>query len=96
MDLGLGSFLLASYHSISYSSCCVVVCSRCRFTHDIAGYLAAKPRDIRIPKIDEIPSSPPWVPNFTESSLVNDQYPSLDSLSECPVYLETGFCRYAS
>lgn len=101
MSLGLWALsafffwlLLLSYRVMLTSAC---VC-RCRFTHDIPSYLAAKPRDIRIPKVDEIPSSPPWVPNFaipSPPSVLDEKnpYPSLDFLSACPVFLETGFCR---
>jgi hypothetical protein len=36
-------------------------CVRCRFTHDVDAYLAAKPRDIRFPSITNISDIPPFV-----------------------------------
>ncbi|KAI9569197.1 hypothetical protein HD554DRAFT_2328226 [Boletus coccyginus] len=65
--------------------------SECRFTHDIHAYLAAKPRDIKLPLASSITNSPPFVVTDTddESALGS----SLDFSTLCPYFEEAGECR---
>lgn len=67
---------------------------RCRFTHEIPAYLAAKTRDIHIPDMAQISDTPPYAP--AQDSLVtpHPDFPSLDLSTVCPVFSETGECRY--
>ncbi|KAF9011796.1 hypothetical protein BDQ17DRAFT_1387388 [Cyathus striatus] len=55
---------------------------KCKFTHDLSAYLAAKPQDLRIPATSEISESAPFGPVDTNLGTV------------CPVFEETGECRY--
>ncbi|TFK31535.1 hypothetical protein BDQ12DRAFT_693979 [Crucibulum laeve] len=66
----------------------------CRFTHDIPAYLAAKPADLHIPQVSEISDAPPYAPEYTGSLKPDPKYPSLDLGTICPVFAETGECRY--
>ena len=67
--------------------------ARCRFTHDVAGYLAAKAPDIHMPEVSQILEEPPFVPNLGSLRSPHPQYPSLDLNTVCPVFAETGECR---
>jgi tRNA-dihydrouridine synthase 3 len=67
----------------------------CRFTHDILNYLAAKPRDIQIPQVSDIPISPPFFSRVTEG-VTDSEYPSIDLSTTCPLFSETGECRYGT
>ncbi|KAF8452347.1 zinc finger dihydrouridine synthase [Boletus edulis BED1] len=58
--------------------------AECRFTHDIRAYLAAKPRDIKLPFASNIISTPPFTPAHKSS---------LDFSTTCPSFDETGNCR---
>ncbi|KAJ2971166.1 hypothetical protein NUW54_g12561 [Trametes sanguinea] len=50
------------YVSLLLSSRCgTTEPSRCRFTHDVAAYLAAKPRDIHLPSPEDLSDKPPFV-----------------------------------
>ncbi|KAF8549296.1 zinc finger dihydrouridine synthase [Imleria badia] len=62
--------------------------SECRFTHDIQAYLAAKPRDIKLPLASSITNTPPFVATDT-----NDDAASLDFSTTCPNFEEMGQCR---
>jgi tRNA-dihydrouridine synthase 3 len=67
---------------------------RCRFTHDIDAYLAAKPRDIHFPSITNISDVPPFIAGMEEDNCtalhISD---SLDQHTTCPPFTESGFCR---
>lgn len=68
-------------------------CVRCRFTHDVDAYLAAKPRDIRFPSITNISDIPPFgVGAEKDESTAVDTSP-LDHRTTCPSFTESGFCR---
>ncbi|KDQ32978.1 hypothetical protein PLEOSDRAFT_1060663 [Pleurotus ostreatus PC15] len=64
----------------------------CRFTHDIPAYLAAKPRDIRIPDTTQSLEVPPFIP--PQDFVADAEYPSLDMGTICPVFAEMGECRF--
>lgn len=76
---------------------------RCRFTHDIPAYLAAKPRDIRMPPASSISNVPPFIIDPSPSQLPPPPSPSspstpatfssLDSTTTCPLFAESGECR---
>lgn len=68
----------------------------CRFTHDVDAYLAAKPADLRVPSVDEISEEPPFNVRTLDgaSATPHPKYPSLDMSTVCPVFAETGECRY--
>jgi tRNA-dihydrouridine synthase 3 len=69
---------------------------RFRFNHDVATYLAAKPKDIPYSPSAIILDSPPFIEKF--SSTFNEEdllYPSLDPRTTCPIFKETGDCRWA-
>ncbi|PPQ85978.1 hypothetical protein CVT25_001677 [Psilocybe cyanescens] len=66
----------------------------CRNTHDIASYLAAKTQDIHIPEISQFSDAPPFAPEATPLRKTHPAYPSLDLNTVCPVFAETGECRY--
>ncbi|KAF8881681.1 hypothetical protein CPB84DRAFT_1687038 [Gymnopilus junonius] len=69
--------------------------SECRFTHDIAAYLAVKAPDIHMPELSEIPDTPPFAADLDSLRKPHPQYPSLDMNTVCPVFAETGECsRY--
>lgn len=70
--------------------------SECRFTHNIPAYLSQKPRDIHFPRPQELSSEPPFC--LAEATL-NDELStgldgSLDIMTTCPVFEETGACRH--
>ncbi|SJL01662.1 probable tRNA-dihydrouridine(47) synthase [NAD(P)(+)] [Armillaria ostoyae] len=60
--------------------------TECRFNHDIPSYLAAKPRDIRLPQATEISANSPFIPETPPDTL--------SDASICPVFAELGECRY--
>ncbi|KAF9467198.1 hypothetical protein BDZ94DRAFT_1211631 [Collybia nuda] len=66
----------------------------CRFTHDIPSYLAVKSQDIRIPQTSQFSLSSPFTPDITKSIAPVPEYPSIDLGTVCPVFSETGECRY--
>ncbi|KAL4267228.1 tRNA-dihydrouridine(47) synthase [NAD(P)(+)] [Pleurotus pulmonarius] len=66
--------------------------NECRFTHDIPAYLAAKPRDIRIPDTTHTLEVPPFI--LPQDFVADAEYPSLDMGTVCPVFAETGECRF--
>ncbi|KIJ16316.1 hypothetical protein PAXINDRAFT_168462 [Paxillus involutus ATCC 200175] len=67
--------------------------AECRFTHDVSAYLAAKPRDIRLPPASSLMNIPPFVvPEITDQSVEGKQ-PSLDLGTTCPCFEEAGECR---
>jgi tRNA-dihydrouridine synthase 3 len=68
--------------------------NRCRFTHDIKAYLAAKTHDIHIPDLSQLSEASPFAPSPESLSSPHIEYPSLDLSSICPVFTETGECRY--
>lgn len=68
---------------------------RCRFTHDIDAYLAAKPKDIRFPSITTISDVPPFITGTEEddSTIADDNISSLERHTSCPSFAESGVCR---
>ncbi|KAL1741988.1 hypothetical protein HDZ31DRAFT_44249 [Schizophyllum fasciatum] len=65
---------------------------KCKFTHDIPAYLAAKPHDLRVPNTSEISTEAPFYtpPPFTVSDPEN---PSLDPHTRCPIFDTMGTCK---
>ncbi|KAF5384202.1 hypothetical protein D9615_003375 [Tricholomella constricta] len=68
--------------------------AECRFTHDIPAYLVAKTQDIRIPELSEISDTPPFAADLTKVGKSHPDHPSLDLSAICPLFAETGECRY--
>ncbi|KAF9553435.1 FMN-linked oxidoreductase [Agrocybe pediades] len=68
--------------------------SECRFMHDIPAYLAAKPRDLHIPEMSQMSELPPYAPEPETLVKSHPDYPSLDLNTICPVFAETGECKY--
>jgi tRNA-dihydrouridine synthase 3 len=67
---------------------------RCRFTHDVDAYLAAKPKDIRFPSITTISDVPPFIMDTEEdNSTADDNHCSLEQHTSCPSFTDSGFCR---
>ncbi|KIM43898.1 hypothetical protein M413DRAFT_17862 [Hebeloma cylindrosporum] len=66
----------------------------CRFTHDVKAYLAAKAQDIRIPECAQLSDTSPFAPSQESLSNPHPEYPALDLSTVCPVFAETGECRY--
>jgi tRNA-dihydrouridine synthase 3 len=67
------------------------LCRRCRYSHDIPEYLAAKPRDVHFPTSSELSDRAPFVTVPPEFGRCDG---SVDPLARCPVYEETGACRH--
>src|SRR5262245_484310 len=68
---------------------------RCRFTHDISAYLAAKPKDIHYSPKAELMDVAPFVrPTTDRGMLENEKLPSVDIYTTCPIFAETGECRH--
>ncbi|KAL1717837.1 hypothetical protein EV715DRAFT_253260 [Schizophyllum commune] len=65
---------------------------RCKFTHDIPAYLAAKPHDLRIPQTSEISTEAPFYvpPPFV---VADPEHPSLDPHTRCPIFDTMGVCK---
>ncbi|KAI0705569.1 zinc finger dihydrouridine synthase [Earliella scabrosa] len=70
--------------------------AECRFTHDVPAYLAAKPRDIHFPSVDDISDVAPFVrlPDVEMSEDGEAQKSSLDPTTTCPVFQRTGDCKH--
>ncbi|KAH8112384.1 zinc finger dihydrouridine synthase [Phellopilus nigrolimitatus] len=71
----------------------------CRFTHDIDGYLAQKPRDIVFPlSVDSLPvpgvSTDECTVVSEDSTIASGLPPSINSSAICPVFSEKGECRH--
>lgn len=88
---------------------CSSVEFRCRFSHDIPAYLAAKPKDIYFNTSDPLFDSPPYTKPHPEASsseikMETDgdegetEQPtpqsSVDFTTHCPNFEETGSCRH--
>ncbi|KII91492.1 hypothetical protein PLICRDRAFT_38252 [Plicaturopsis crispa FD-325 SS-3] len=71
---------------------------QCRNTHDVAAYLAAKPRDIHFNATAHILDVPPFVEDSASTVdrvlEVDAQYPSVDLSTTCPIFAETGACKH--
>ncbi|KAF9242298.1 hypothetical protein BU15DRAFT_72831 [Melanogaster broomeanus] len=70
--------------------------AECRFTHDISAYLAAKPRDIRLPPASSLTDTQPFVAteNADQSAEEGEQSKSsFDFSTTCPYFEEAGECR---
>ena len=73
--------------------------SRCRFTHDVKGYLSAKPRDVKFPALSDLSIQNPFVFSGdgevkNVANQVTDINSSLDPTTICPVHSATGKCRH--
>lgn len=66
---------------------------RCRNTHDIGAYLAAKPKDIHFPSLRDLSTTPPFV-HIPDVQVVDAGCPSLDTSTTCPVYNVKGECNH--
>lgn len=67
--------------------------NRCRNTHDIGAYLAAKPKDIYFPSLSDLTITTPFV-NIPDAGMVDAECPSLDASTTCPVYNVRGECNH--
>ncbi|KAJ3567931.1 hypothetical protein NP233_g6045 [Leucocoprinus birnbaumii] len=67
---------------------------KCRFSHDISAYLGAKKHDLRIPESSEIIDTAPFIEIDRPVIKPHPSHPSLDLATTCPVFAETGECRY--
>lgn len=78
---------------------------RCRFSHDIPAYLAAKPKDIYFNTSDSVSDTYPYIniypssdPEAKVDTEVSDSHPtpesSVDFTTHCPNFEETGSCRH--
>ena len=67
---------------------------RCRNTHDVEAYLAAKTRDVHFSTANCIVEEPPFVNLPSEDeNMVDQSSPSIDLNTTCPVYATRGECR---
>ncbi|PCH37586.1 FMN-linked oxidoreductase [Wolfiporia cocos MD-104 SS10] len=66
----------------------------CRFTHDVAAYLAAKPRDVHFPSLSDLSVSPPVVHVPANDGMEGEGSSSISSTTTCPVFERTGECRH--
>jgi tRNA-dihydrouridine synthase 3 len=57
--------------------------------------LAAKPQDIQIPQVSDISVSCPFI-SRVKAGVADAEHPSLDLSTTCPIFSETGECRYGS
>ncbi|KAA1474453.1 FMN-linked oxidoreductase [Dentipellis sp. KUC8613] len=70
--------------------------TECRHNHDVSAYLAAKPRDIYFPTLEELSEVPPFVTKPADDpDAVHPARPSVDPRTRCPIIEETGECRHA-
>lgn len=72
---------------------------RCRFTHDISGYLSQKPQDIHFPATSDLSNNPPFVNLPPPTPPRDEEGPrspaaSLDRETICPIFAESGTCRH--
>lgn len=96
-----------AWHEVSLSSrlhffLSILFCvRRCRFTHDVAAYLAAKPSDIHFPSISTttLQAHPPFIAPRTSdipsSFLVpgsEQEIAGIDPTTTCPSFAESGVC----
>ncbi|TRM67080.1 hypothetical protein BD626DRAFT_484699 [Schizophyllum amplum] len=65
---------------------------KCKFTHDVSAYLAAKPHDLRIPETSDISNESPFY-TPTPFTVTDPQNPSLDPHTKCPLFEATGSCK---
>ncbi|KAI0037038.1 FMN-linked oxidoreductase [Vararia minispora EC-137] len=63
---------------------------KCRYSHDIPGYMAAKPKDIYFPRSSDLSAHPPHVAAPLE---VGETAASVGSSIFCPVHDKIGTCR---
>lgn len=67
---------------------------RCRNTHDVTAYLAAKPKDIIIPPVTAFSDAAPFVSLAEDTDMSEGDGPPFDPRTHCPVFDATGECRY--
>ncbi|KAG6865606.1 hypothetical protein C0991_001030 [Blastosporella zonata] len=79
---------------VANGAVCEYGAEQCRFTHDIPAYLVAKQQDIRVPDVSEISDESPFAPDFTKLAKPHPDHPSIDLNTICPIFAETGDCRY--
>ncbi|KAI0080450.1 zinc finger dihydrouridine synthase [Panus rudis PR-1116 ss-1] len=63
----------------------------CKNTHDVVAYLAAKPRDIHFPSLNDLSDVPPFVK--VNDGMIDPENPSFDFSTTCPVYQFKGECN---
>ncbi|OCH87158.1 zinc finger dihydrouridine synthase [Obba rivulosa] len=69
--------------------------AECRNTHDVAAYLAAKPRDIRFPQPTQLSYRSPFIePTGEDEEMVDGDTQSVDFSTTCPIFEKTGECRH--
>jgi len=66
----------------------------CKFSHDIPAYLAAKTHDIRVLESSEISDNAPFVKIDRPVRGQHMDHPSIDWSTTCPIFAETGECRF--
>lgn len=80
------------------STQCIVfltVFCRCRNTHNVEEYLAAKPGDLHFPHVSALTSESPFIsPSNADEVMTDAQNPSIDWSTACPVFEQTGECRH--
>ncbi|KAG6849880.1 tRNA-dihydrouridine synthase 3 [Arthromyces matolae] len=79
---------------VANGATCEYGAENCRFSHDIPGYLAAKPQDIRIFNVSDISTTNPSVPDLPHLAKPHPEHPCIDLNDVCPIFAETGDCRY--
>lgn len=68
---------------------------RCRNSHNVEEYLAAKPRDLRFPPISALNNESPFISSSNEDEAMSDaKIPSIDWSTTCPVFERTGECKH--
>lgn len=67
--------------------------SRCKYNHDIPGYLASKPHDLRLATTADLSDTPPFVVIPSTDTPADPDYPSIDTSTRCPVHSELGECK---
>ncbi|TFK29500.1 zinc finger dihydrouridine synthase [Coprinopsis marcescibilis] len=80
---------------VANGAVCEYGAENCRFTHDVVTYLESKTPDLRIPQVSEISDAVPFV--TSEISTIRkpgSKYPNVDYGTECPIFQESGECRY--
>ncbi|KAJ6537426.1 zinc finger dihydrouridine synthase [Mycena vulgaris] len=66
---------------------------QCKNNHDVPAYLAAKPPDLKLPQLAEVKDMPLPGPSAMDVDS-GEPAPAVTSTTICPVFAETGECRY--
>lgn len=82
-------------HIHLFSACTDGSLSRCRNTHNVDEYLAAKPKDLRFPPASALSHEAPFVASEdADEPMADAQYPSIDWSTTCPIFERTGECKH--